>query len=232
MAIAHVCVHCGRDLARVRPQREPHYGLNLVRCPGCGAASVRRRHPVWHGWRTFRRLDFALTMIFLRFLGIASMTVLCAFGAILTIALASELERPGATLSREMLLFLLLFYLLLPLTLGTFLRTAFAHVAPWKMWVGWLVWMTAVVCVISLHPLESQMDPRGVLGGELSMFRWVFYGCLFIVVPGVAAIVALLILALPGIFTGNLLLRLRDALASAKWRWRRKRLRLAGAANV
>jgi hypothetical protein len=63
MAIAHICLQCGTDLAHARPVREPHYGWRLVTCPRCGWHVVRRRHPVWSKWIWLRRIDWALTVM-------------------------------------------------------------------------------------------------------------------------------------------------------------------------
>lgn len=54
--MSHICLSCGRDLARVRALVEPHYGLPVVVCPDCGRAVVRRRAPIIVRWRQFRRL--------------------------------------------------------------------------------------------------------------------------------------------------------------------------------
>lgn len=233
MSIAHVCAKCGWDLARVRPQREPHYGLNLVRCPKCQGASVRRTHPIWAGWRRFRRLDFAFTLIGLRVIGICTITFFCTLGSIATVALMSELgERrrmPG-----EAGLFLVFFYLLLPMLLGTFLTAAFAHIPRWKMWLGWLAWMAVVVFIVSMHgPLDRQFDPRPRpedIDGPI--VAWLAQGVVNVVLPALLAMCVMLLIALPGVLVGKVLLRLGEALRRAKWRWRRKRFRLAGAANV
>lgn len=233
MAIAHVCAKCGWDLARVRPQREPHYGLNLVRCPKCQAASVRRKHPIWAAWRRFRRLDFAVTLIGLRAIGICTITLFCTLGSIATIGLVgvfgARQRMPG-----EAGLFLVVFYVLLPLLLGTFLTAAFAHIARWKMWLGWLAWMAAILFLVSMHgPLDSQFDPRPNpedIDGPI--VGWLFQGVVNVVLPALVAVTVMLLIALPGALIGRVLLRLGEALRRAKWRWRRKRLRLAGAANV
>jgi len=234
MAIAHVCVQCGRDLARVRPQREPHYGLNLLRCPTCGAASVRRVHPVQGGWRRFRRLDFVATMIFLRLVGISTLTLFCALSSIFTIALASELRLGGnERLPREAVIFAVMLFIIVPTLLGAFLTAAFAHIPRWKMWLGWLAWMGLILFMIALHgPLDSQFDPRPNPNRSVAILPWLADGCWYIVLPGLLATLAILVAATPGIVLGRLLLRLRDMLIRSKWRWRRKRLRLAGAANV
>lgn len=54
MPRAHLCTSCGEDLALIAPQREPHYGWPLLRCPTCCAPSVRwegHERSTWRRWR-------------------------------------------------------------------------------------------------------------------------------------------------------------------------------------
>ena len=55
MPIAHVCQRCGEGLGRIRPQREPHYGLRVVRCPRCDWTCVRRKSPATESWHALLR---------------------------------------------------------------------------------------------------------------------------------------------------------------------------------
>ena len=61
MAISHVCLSCGLDLARVRALLEPHYALPVVVCPDCGWATVRRAPQ--GGRSLYRLLVSLLTLI-------------------------------------------------------------------------------------------------------------------------------------------------------------------------
>ena len=63
MAIAHVCLGCGFDLARVRAGADPHYGLPLIICPQCTTATIRRKHPLQKGFRFCLRLDWTLFIL-------------------------------------------------------------------------------------------------------------------------------------------------------------------------
>jgi hypothetical protein len=63
MAISHICLGCGIDLARVRPAWGAPYALPLVICPGCGRAAVRRLDPLVAGWRQGRRIVLAVTIL-------------------------------------------------------------------------------------------------------------------------------------------------------------------------
>ena len=60
MAISHLCISCGFDLARVRVRPDPFYALPIVICPDCGDTAVRRRHPMQQAWRTVLRLKTSL----------------------------------------------------------------------------------------------------------------------------------------------------------------------------
>jgi hypothetical protein len=60
MAISHICLRCGMDLARVRAVPDPHYRLPVAVCPGCGGVTVRRPDAIVMGYRRARRLFSAL----------------------------------------------------------------------------------------------------------------------------------------------------------------------------
>jgi len=63
MAMSHICRGCGRELARVRPVADPDLGLRVVVCPGCAAATVRRRDAVIDGYRRARRVWISLSAL-------------------------------------------------------------------------------------------------------------------------------------------------------------------------
>jgi hypothetical protein len=46
VAISHVCMGCGLDLARVRAAPDPHYGLPLVTCPRCAGLFALALAPI------------------------------------------------------------------------------------------------------------------------------------------------------------------------------------------
>jgi hypothetical protein len=81
MAIAHVCMHCGRDLALLRPRPDPPDGLALVFCAGCGRAACRVVHPIWQQWRALRRGARAAGWLLLKIL-IATVVALLTFTTI------------------------------------------------------------------------------------------------------------------------------------------------------
>ena len=68
MAIAHVCLGCGADLARTHVIRDPHYRLPIVICPDCGEACVRRVDPILQRWRAFQPIALALCALFVQVL--------------------------------------------------------------------------------------------------------------------------------------------------------------------
>jgi hypothetical protein len=79
VAISHVCMECGLDLARVRAAPDPHYGLPMVTCPRCARACVRW-HPSRIGWRGARRVRRAAVGL------AAQVVILLGSAAITTIA--------------------------------------------------------------------------------------------------------------------------------------------------
>ena len=55
VARCHVCFGCGSDLASVPAPPDPHYGLPVVVCHGCGVACVRRPYGGTARWRSAGR---------------------------------------------------------------------------------------------------------------------------------------------------------------------------------
>ena len=231
MAIAHVCLGCGWDLARVRPQREPHYGLDLIRCPRCRAAVVRRKHPIWTRWRQFRRLDFAITVLGARVFITALLTFLNVMAAMLCVVLLSELRVDREWPDGAGVYLIMIFGMLAPLT-GTWLTAAFEHIPRWRMWFGWLLWIALILVVLSLHgPFEDQFDRRpSPQEYDGPIWQWMLEGIRNIAVPGAAATALMLIAAIPGLLVGRGLLRLTANVRRTRWRLGRRRRRLASAA--
>ena len=103
MAVAHVCISCGTSLTRIRPGLDPHYGLRVVVCPGCGTACVRRRDPLVAGWRRFREIHRSLRQVV--FLPLAAWALLAGaiFGAALTLDLLRALNSSWTGLHGDLL---------------------------------------------------------------------------------------------------------------------------------
>ncbi len=227
MAIAHVCINCGWDQARIRPRREERYGLNLVACPKCESHAVRREHPVWRGWRRGRRTAFGLFVLAARVFITLVLTALHVLASIGLLALWVEVRREG-DLPVGMGAFMVLMLGLLALLTGVWLTAGFEHIARWKMWIGWLGWITLILIIVSLHgPLGDDLDPRGEIDDPLSTFWWVIYGFACIVVPGALAAEAILLVALPGIGIGQGILWLARLGRRAGWRKAYRRRHLA-----
>jgi hypothetical protein len=227
MAIAHVCIGCGSDLARLRPRREPHYGLNLVTCPGCGLASVRRRHPVWSGWRRGRRAGVSIVVLAARLIITLFLSALNVFAALGLLALYNDMQRGGSAPPGYAAFFVLMLGLLALVT-GVWLTAGFEHIARWKVVIGWLAWMALILVVLSLHgPLGRELDPRGWLDHAPSVTAWIAEGLQHVAMPATFAAGLMLLAALPGIFLGHGLLWLTRLVRRARWRANYRRQHLA-----
>lgn len=151
MVMSHVCLRCGRDLTRVRANRDPQVPWPIVTCPECGGASVRRRHPVGVLLRWLIRLDAALTGVAIRLV-----TGLVVFvGASVTIR--SLLENPwpphtdaGVPVGPIALMAGSL------IALGTWVAIALAH---WRWWLAWPAVLGLLGVLQMLPELQVPMRP-------------------------------------------------------------------------
>lgn len=81
---SQTCPSCLTELARIRAIPDPYYGLPIVVCPTCKAASVRTRHhdiEFWRGFRRFHsvlRIVFAKALLMLIFSGLMTLLILSA----------------------------------------------------------------------------------------------------------------------------------------------------------
>ncbi len=130
MAISHVCLSCGLDLARVRALLEPRYALPLVVCPDCGWAAVRRKPQ--GGRSLYRLLVSLLTLIAQLGLLAAGLAVLLA----VSIEMGDVLARGtfGALPGEEILLRLAV-CAAFAVALGTWLTAGFGHVRRTTTWL-------------------------------------------------------------------------------------------------
>lgn len=81
MPISRICQTCGEDLAHALAQREPHYGLLVVRCGRCGTvapAGVRKAHPLIAGYRLLKRRGAALAWLAFQAAAAGGLTALAA----------------------------------------------------------------------------------------------------------------------------------------------------------
>jgi len=229
MAIAHVCLGCGFDLARVRAFREPHYGLPLVVCPRCQAATTRRRHPLWSAFRRFKRLDFTITVLGLQLSLAALLAVFTPFGSLAMVVGVSGTQRNTFDSDLWWLYFWPL-AIIGPLT-GAWLTMGFSHLNRGRTFLGWYAflccitffgWLLAAVrddldsqfMVVQLDPERWPVLARGAVG----------------YVSHAIAMGAVMLSAVAGIPLGWGFQRLTGNLRQTLWRNRRRKRRLRSAA--
>lgn len=225
MAIAHICLQCGFDLARVRPVREPHYRLPIVTCPGCAAVVVRRVHPMSRGWKTFLRLDAVLRVLCVQLLFLISLSTLTTVASILIV---HEQGLPARSAHAEELawLYVLTFGVLAPIT-GAWLTAGFSHVRQhfavvWLAWLGVLfaeVFLFIVFCV-AINETPFDYIPRNATTLWSDCIR-------LILLPAMMIEFLFLCAAMAGVPVGRLALRVNAWMMRALWSWRRRRRRLA-----
>jgi hypothetical protein len=144
MAIAHLCLECGWDLARIRAVCEPHYRIWLVRCPHCARACVRQRHPLWRGWRKFLRLKASLLAM------LGQTFVLLILTAINLLALSFSHQLRGwsaADAWEEYRAQIILSFVVVPIVTGTWLTAGLRHCPRWKIWIGWTLFIALLLSV-------------------------------------------------------------------------------------
>ncbi len=159
MALAHICCQCGFELARVRAAIDPHYGLPLVCCPGCGCQQVRRRHPAWLRWRQAQHFLQALTH---GGISLLLLFVVIVFSLILAENLLGEIDASWQMFQQLLqaeyeitfnrVLDVLVIYCWLgvaAVTGGAFVTGVLYH---WKRWIAWGSW-AAILLLMSLRPV-------------------------------------------------------------------------------
>ena len=136
--ISHVCLQCGRDLARVRAVPEARYGLPVVVCPDCGWACVRRPHPFQRWWRTARRLDLALTVLVLQVVAVAVLLPGMVSGAA-GLAYLADGHWGDADMVQARWFVVAGAGVATPLVIGAWLTAGFRHWRPLAVWSNWMV---------------------------------------------------------------------------------------------
>ena len=231
MAIAHVCLGCGVDLARVRARIEPIYRLPLVTCPRCGLHAVRRRHPIWHTYRTLLRIDAALTVLFIQTVLLVGLLIANVCGA-LAVGEVIDGMMQRQKLQDDEIAILVVFGLFAPILAGVWLTAGLAHWDRMAAWSGFFgivaaILFTALIGVVLVPALESQ--------GALDWLVPVLYvmhpprqwmEALEFVGTGLLLLPALSVMAVVGMPIGARLRRLGPLVRSKRWRWRRRRQRL------
>jgi hypothetical protein len=224
MAIAHLCVNCGLDLARVNPRREPIYGLAIVSCPRCAVVAVRRLHPLRKWLRLAIRLDAALVALLIQ---ISLLVALTALWMHAVVGLASLLtterwidfarEQPGSLVADV---------LVIPLLVGAWLTAGLSHWRRVLAWGGWLAWIAGWLAITMIEPTYRPLSFGTV--PELFKLNWTTFTqallAEWLLPVGITAL--LLVIATTGIPLGYAALRVASAFRSWRWRWRRRRRRL------
>ena len=223
MAIAHLCLTCGTDLARTRPRREPYYGLPIITCPKCAAVSVRRVHPIWSRWKNFRRVDAALRILATQLILAALLAVISTMLCIsLLIALAGELRgKPEDHLGWV----LFCSFAIAPVT-GTWLTAGFSHLQRWRVWLGWWLFMVLLLIITAVICDSSDEMPPGLEQLRNARANIFLEALRLLVLPGALVQAVFMLAALVGIPIGKLLIRLTGRTQWMIWRMRRRSRRI------
>lgn len=184
VAISHICTGCGTDLARERAGPEPHYGLWIVECPGCGGVAVRRRHRQLANRRRARRWRTAIWSLAGRVLLLTLATVAVLIASSI---LAETLQRvglrwgdgfdiltgrtpwPGEDWEYTGASFVAIGWVLACVTAGAVLGAGLAH---WRWWAAWGAWAGLLLMLVWIVPawqhahaaFSTFMDPTGAYG--------------------------------------------------------------------
>lgn len=224
MAISHICLACGLDLARVRLSDDPHYGLPLIICPQCCTVSVRRRPLAVLRWRqTWRAVRTLLAML----LQLALLGGLTALTMALCMTAAHELAArriPGPTNTIERIIFLGV-VIGLSVGIGAWLTVGLAH---WRRWIAWLSFFAWTAVLMAMDVLIGPFAVRvlaQITDHHLSApFRPEYW------IIRLALLAAMMIVATLGIPVGMAIRHGWRAFRRQRWRARRRRLR--GRRNV
>lgn len=155
MAISHVCMACGTELARRRARHDAALDLWLVTCPTCNTtvvrSSVRRRA----ARRRIRRAVIATVVACVQ-VGLLLASIFASVALVLVST--AELDAYGRDPAlvefvrmlrdREGVAIPIVVYLVVTGTaVGVWLRAGLGH---WRFWTAWLVWTALLLAVLSL----------------------------------------------------------------------------------
>lgn len=223
MAMAHVCLGCGFDLARQRPRNEPHYGLPLIICPRCASPSVRRRHPLVARWRQFRRVDWAVSILGFKLLVALVIATATAYTVLVALLMAIHWPPPSAELI-VVRSFAAWAFIALPIIVGAWITAGLNHLTRRQAWVGWGALMsTCVLCIAAL--LASGSAKYEFEPGTVEHVRGFFSSLLIFSMLGMTMLGAIQVCAAMGIPAGKGLLKLAALNRRLRWRRRRRRFR-------
>ena len=218
MAISHLCMSCGHDLATMRVRRDPHYALPMVFCPDCGTAAVRRPHPSLQAWRTLLRLATSLFALAFQLAFLAAF----ATGVVSACVLATEQYLGGyvAVPGELQRLVAFLAFGVMPVALGAWLTAGLGHL---RRLSAWLLFTALAIALLSVDSFGGPAVERLLDVGGLSLpvmeFRWDRLLARLIVLTGI------MIVATAGIPIGLMLRAAERDWRRNRWRARRRRLR-------
>lgn len=219
MAISHICLDCGTDLALVRAVREPIYRLSLVICPECGRAAVRERHPILAGWRAMIRLSRSIGAL------IVQLALLVIFLGSLTAVSVLVVEYPGWFLGGAspdpFIAWLPMLIVIGPsVVLGVWIGATLPHwrAASALFVLGMIVAGFLTVDTILMPSIEAAIELTGSQCNDLPFGpdRWLLR---------LGPLAAMLLMAATGVPVGRLVSRGYHQFRVGRWRARRRRLR-------
>jgi hypothetical protein len=217
MAISHLCLSCGFDLAWLRARRDPYYALPLIICPDCGEAAVRRRHPGVHGWRLTLPLGTSLVVLAVQ-LGV----LLGSVAAITGVCVEGERWARGNLIAtpNEKMLFATLAFGALPVLIGAWLTAGFGHVSRRWTWPAFASFVALVMSVDTIGvPLAQRLLDAIGLNVASNEVQWAEFAGRLVVLAG------LMVVATAGIPLGQLARAGHHRFRQARWRARRRRSR-------
>ena len=225
MAIAHVCLGCGADLARIHVIRDPHYRLPIVTCPDCGEACVRRVDPILQRWRAFQRLAAAVCALLVQvlivlLLATATAGVIDAVPDLLPVVISGDLF----DLLYGQSLAALVIGVTLPVLTGVWMTIGLGH---WRPWLARAVWGLLIAGLLSWDMLwlafETIGNRLGIVSGvgaeahlQLAFYDWILR---------VFILFVFLMFTFAGSPLGAVLLKIHARRRTRRWSRRRARLR-------
>ncbi|MCH8314900.1 MAG: hypothetical protein IIA64_02910 [Planctomycetes bacterium] len=225
MAIAHICLGCGADLARIHVIRDPHYRLPIVTCPGCGEVCVRRVDPILQRWRTFQPAAAALCILLVQVLIVLSLApatalVIDVVPDILPVPISGNVF----DLLYDQSIAAMVVGVTLPVLTGVWMTTGLGH---WRPWLARAVWGLLIAGLLSWDVLrlasETIGNELGIVSGigagahlKLAFYDWILR---------VLVLFVFLMMTFAGSPLGAVLLKIHAQRRNSRWSRRRARLR-------
>lgn len=225
MAIAHVCLGCGADLARIHVIRDPHYRLPIVICPGCSHVCVRRVDPILQRWRTFQPAAAALCalsvqLLIVLLLATATAGVVDAVPDILPAPISGNVF----DLLDNQSIWAMVVCVTLPVLTGIWMTTGLGH---WRPWLARAVWGLLIAGLLSWDVLrlasETIGNELGIVPGigakahlKLAFYDWILR---------IVVLFVFLMMTFAGSPLGAVLLKIHAQRHNSRWSRRRARLR-------